>query len=187
MAVREIITPENPVLRKKAYKITNFNDPKVQRLIDDMVDTMIKAPGVGLAAPQVAVSQRVIVVRLTDDEESKKEYGDQAGVLYIVANPEIVRASEDMIEGVEACLSIPGYVGSVDRHVMVTVQGQDRYGKTIRIKAKDWLARVFQHEIDHLDGILYIDRAKEIWHVVEHEDDETAVDEASDVEAESGD
>lgn len=187
MAVREIITPENPVLRKKAYKITDFRDPKTQRLIDDMVDTMLEAPGIGLAAPQVAVSQRLIVVRLTDDDESKEEYGSQAGVLYIVANPEIVRASEEMVEGVEACLSIPGYVGSVDRHVTVTVQGQDRTGKTIRIKAQDWLARVFQHEIDHLDGVLYIDRAKEIWKVVEREDSQAESDESADVEAESGD
>jgi peptide deformylase len=187
MALREIITPENPVLRKKAYKVTNFNDPKFQRLVDDMVDTMIDAPGVGLAAPQVAVSQRLIVVRLGDDEESKKEYGSQAGVLYIVANPEIVRASDELVEGVEAFLSIPGYVGSVDRHVAVTVQGQDRHGKKIRIKAQDWLARVFQHEIDHLDGILYIDRAKEIWKVVEREDGEPDSDESADVEVKSGD
>jgi len=187
MAVREIITPENPVLRKKAYKISNFDDPKLQRLIDDMVDTMLEAPGVGLAAPQVAVSQRLIVVRLADDEESKKEYGNQAGVLYVVANPEIVRASDEMVEGVEACLSIPGYIGSVDRHITVTVQGQDRRGKQIRIKAQDWLARVFQHEIDHLDGILYIDRAKEIWKVVEREDGELENDGSTEVEVETGD
>ena len=157
MAVREIIFPDNPILRKRAYKVTNFKDPVLQKLIDDMVDTLLDAPGVGLAAPQVAVSQRVIVVRLPDDEESKKEYGKQAGVLYIVINPEIVRVSKDMVDGIEACLSIPGYYGEVERHVGVTVRGYDREGKEIRIKAKDWLARVFQHEIDHLDGVLFID------------------------------
>jgi peptide deformylase len=166
MAVRDIITPKNPILRKKAFKVTNFNDPKLQIMIDDMVDTLLDAPGVGLAAPQVAVSQRVIVVRLTDDEESREEYGADAGVLHIVINPEIIRASREVIDGVEACLSIPGYYGTVDRHVAVTIRGQDRHGKPVRIKARDWLARVFQHEIDHLDGVLFIDRATEIWRAV---------------------
>ena len=132
------------------------------------------AKGVGLAAPQVAVSQRLIVVRLPDDEESKKEYGKQAGVLYVVANPEIVKASDEMVEGVEACLSIPGYFGSVDRHQKVTIKGQDRKGKEIRIKASDWLARVFQHEIDHLDGRLYIDIANEVWEAKPESDAEAA-------------
>ena len=163
MAVREIITPENPTLRKKAHKINNFKDARLQQLIDDMVETMLDAPGVGLAAPQVNVSQRLIVVRLPDDEESVEEYGEDAGVLYIVANPEIARASDDMVEGVEACLSIPGVFGNVLRHAAVTVKGQDRNGKALRIKATDWLARVFQHEIDHLDGILFIERTDEIW------------------------
>lgn len=169
MTIREVITPQNPVLRKKAHRVRDFNDPKLQQLIDDMVETMLAAPGVGLAAPQVAVSQRVIVVQLPDDEESKQEYGEDAGVLYAVVNPEIVRASRERVDGVEACLSIPGYYGTVSRHVAVTVRGQDRAGKPIRIKARDWLARVFQHEIDHLDGVLFIDHASEIWRAQGHE------------------
>lgn len=163
MSVREIITPSNPILRKKARKVTNFSDPRLHQLIDDMVETMLEAPGVGLAAPQVAISQRVIVVRLPDDEESQQEYGDEAGVLYEVINPEIIRASRDMVDGVEACLSIPGYFGNVMRHGAVTVRGQNREGKEMRIKAQGWLARVFQHEIDHLDGVLFIDHATQIW------------------------
>ncbi len=163
MSLREIITPSNPVLRKKGRKITNFEDKSLQTLIDDMIETMLDAPGVGLAAPQVAESLRLIIVQLPDDEESVDEYGDDAGVLHVVANPEIVRASNDMVEGVEACLSIPGYFGKVDRHVNITIKGQDRHGKDIRIKAKNWLARVFQHEIDHLDGVLFIDKATEVW------------------------
>jgi peptide deformylase len=99
-------------------------------------------------------------------------------VLHIVINPEIIRASDEMVDGMEACLSIPGYYGSVDRHVSVTVRGQDRKGKTVRIKAKDWLARVFQHEIDHLDGVLFIDRATSIWKVGPRE--ETTSDEEYD-------
>ena len=162
MAVLSIIQPDNPVLRKKAHRVQEF-DSKFQKLVDDMIETMTEAPGVGLAAPQVAVSQRLIVVRLLDDEESREEHGKEAGVLYVVANPEIVKASKEMVEGVEACLSIPGYFGKVDRHEQITIKGLDRYGKPIRIKAQDWLARVFQHEIDHLDGQLYIDIAKDVW------------------------
>ncbi len=165
MPLRDIVTlgsPQDAVLRRRAHKVTVFDD-KLRRLIDDMAETMINAPGVGLAAPQVGVSQRIIVVRLPDDEESRQEYGDQAGVLYKVVNPEIARASEEMVDGAEACLSIPGYFGTVSRHVAVTVKGQDPYGKKIRIKATDWLARVFQHEIDHLEGVLFLDRASEIW------------------------
>lgn len=182
MAVRPIITPENPVLRKKAHKVANLDDPKLQTLIDDMVETMLEAPGVGLAAPQVEVSQRVIVVRLPDDEESVEEYGDQAGVLYTLVNPELVRVSDEMVDGIEACLSIPGYYGNVSRHRAVTVQALDRRGKKVRVKAKDWLARVFQHEIDHLDGVLFIDRATEIWRAAEESaeaDDEITGEEAA--------
>jgi peptide deformylase len=162
MPIREIIQPDNPILRKKATRVTNF-DRKFQTLVDDMIETMIDAPGTGLAAPQVAVSQRLLVVRLPDDEESKKEYGDQAGVVYVVANPEIIKHSRTMVSGVEACLSIPGYFGEVDRYEGVVITGLDRHGKPIRIKSKGWQARVFQHEIDHLDGRLYIDIANEVW------------------------
>lgn len=171
MAVLEIIQPDNPVLRKKAVKVQSF-DTKFQRLVDDMIETMMDAPGVGLAAPQVAVSQRVIVVRLPDDEESKKEFGKEAGVLYVVANPKIIKESRQMVEGVEACLSIPGYFGEVDRHESVVITGQDREGKPIRIKAKGWLARVFQHEIDHLDGQLFIDIANKVWRAQDEEEAE---------------
>lgn len=184
MALREIITPDNPVLRKKAHKVTSFDDPKLQKLIDDMVETLGKAEGVGLAAPQVAAPIRLIVVRLPDDDASREEYGDQAGVLYVVINPEIVRTSDEIVEGMEACLSIPGYYGNVDRHVGVTVRGYDRKGKQIRIKAQDWLARVFQHEIDHLDGVLFIDKAKEIYKISRREEDDDQPVQAGEVKVE---
>ena len=171
MPLLPIIRPDNPTLRKKAVKVTNFG-AEMQTLIDNMVETMIAAPGVGLAAPQVDVSQRLIVVRLPDDEESKKEHGENAGKLFVLANPKIIKASKDLVEGVEACLSIPGWFGSVMRHEEVIITGQDRHGKDIRIKAQDWLARVFQHEIDHLDGRLYIDIAEEVWKAGEHPDEE---------------
>lgn len=166
MTVRDIVFINDPerkaVLRKRAIKVTDFG-PKFQALVDDMIETMLDAPGVGLAAPQIGVSQRVIVVRLPDDEDSREEYGDEAGVLYVVANPEIVKKSRNLVEGVEACLSIPGYFGDVERSESLTIKGQDRHGKDIRIKAKGWLARVFQHEIDHLNGQLFIDIASEVW------------------------
>ena len=170
MTIRQIIQPDNPILRKKAMRVTSFDD-KFQKLIDDMVETMIDAPGTGLAAPQVAVSQRVFVARLPDDEKSKEEFGDQAGVLYVIANPEIIKRSHMMVSGVEACLSIPGYAGEVDRHESIIVRGLDRYGKPIRVKAKDWQARVFQHEIDHLDGRLYIDIASDVWRIESEENE----------------
>ncbi|MEL6151727.1 MAG: peptide deformylase [Chloroflexota bacterium] len=166
MAVRDIVfindARNSAVLRKRAIKVVDFG-PKFQQLVDDMIETMLEAPGVGLAAPQIGVSQRVIVVRLPDDEDSQKEYGENAGVLYVVANPEIVKESREMVDGVEACLSIPGYFGEVDRHEGVTIKGQDRHGENLRIKAKGWLARVFQHEIDHLNGKLFIDIASDVW------------------------
>lgn len=162
MGIRTIIQPNNPTLRAKARRVREF-DKKLHKLLDDMLDTLNDAAGVGLAAPQVAVSQRAILVRLPDDEHSREEYGDLAGVLYEVVNPEIVKSSRETLEGIEGCLSIPGYFGLVERSEAVTVQGQDRYGKPLRVKAYDWLARVFQHEIDHLDGVLYIDKAIEVW------------------------
>jgi len=148
-------------------------------LIDDMVETMLDAPGVGLAAPQVGVSQRLIVVRLQDDEASKEEFGEHAGVLYAVANPEIIKHSRILVEGIEACLSIPGYAGKVDRYDSVVITGLDRHGKPIRIKAKDWLARVFQHEIDHLEGKLYIDIATEVFRPSDQDDEKDAADKAA--------
>ena len=175
MTLLDIIHPDNPVLRKKAKRVTNF-DKKFQTLIDNMVETMIEAPGVGLAAPQVAVSQRLLVARLQDDEKSKEEFGDLAGKLFVLVNPEIIKTSKETVEGVEGCLSIPGYLGTVDRFEKITIESLDRNGKAQRIKAEGWLARVFQHEIDHLDGRLYIDIAKEVWEVrPEDEDDENVV------------
>lgn len=166
MPAREITLIGDDVLRQKARRVRDF-DEKLHTLLDDMEATLTEASGAGLAAPQVGVSERVLIVRLADDEE---EYGDDAGVLYEVVNPEIVRASREMVEGAEACLSIPGYYGMVDRHEMIVLRGQDRYGKEFRMRPRGWLARVFQHEIDHLDGILYIDRTEEVWRVGEEDE-----------------
>jgi len=170
MPVLEIVTPPEPVLRKKAIKVAEFSDTRFQRLVDNMIETMLDAPGVGLAAPQVAVSKRLIVVRLPDEDENDREaYGDQAGVVYVVANPKIIKSSREMVNGVEGCLSLPGLLGEVERHESIVVTGQDRHGKDFRLKAKGWLARVFQHEIDHLDGVLFIDRTEKVWQADEDE------------------
>jgi peptide deformylase len=123
-----------------------------------MVETMRVAPGVGLAAPQVKVPLRVIVVEFGDEDDE-----EAPAKLYAVVNPEIARTSSEMLTGTEGCLSIPGVVGDVERHKSVTVKGQDRTGRSIKIKASGWLARIFQHEIDHLNGVLFVDRAIRVW------------------------
>jgi peptide deformylase len=161
MALRKIVTLPEPVLRRKARKIIDFG-PELQTLLDDMVETMREAPGVGLAAPQVNVPLRAIVVEYGD--EGEKEAPPK---LYIVINPEITRFSMEMETGTEGCLSIPGYVGDVKRALSITVKGQNRHGKPLKIKANGWLARIFQHEIDHLDGVLFPDRAERVWKLEE--------------------
>jgi peptide deformylase len=162
MAVLEIITSENPVLRRKAKKVNKIT-PRLQKLADDMVETMRAAPGVGLAAPQVAVSERLFVAELEKSEENPG-----SGKLYIVFNPEYIFRSEEKVDGVEGCLSIPGYAGEVSRHLKVVIKGLDRHGNRVRIEAEGWLARVFQHEMDHLDGVLFTDRISDpekIWEI----------------------
>jgi peptide deformylase len=166
VAVRSVITIGAEVLRAKAQPVRDF-DAALHNLLDDMLDTMVDGQGVGLAAPQVDVRQRVIIVRLPNDEYSAAHFGDDAGVLYEAVNPKIIRTSHEMVDGVEGCLSIPGYVGTVSRHESVIVRAQNREGEEVRIKAHGWLARVFQHEIDHLHGILFIDKAKAIWQIDE--------------------
>lgn len=174
MTLLKIIQPDNPILRKKALRVTDFESKKFQTLIDNMIETMIAAPGVGLAAPQVAQSLRLIVVRLpNEDEDDREEYGDEAGKVYVVANPKIIKSSRTMVSGIEGCLSLPGLLGDVFRHEEVVVTGEDRHGKPFRIKAKDWQARVFQHEIDHLEGRLFTDIAEKVWKAGEEpEEDE---------------
>ena len=151
MAIRPIVQADNPLLRKKSKKVKRFGRA-LQNLIDDMVETMHAVHGLGLAAPQIGVSQQVIVIQLPEDEEDP-----QSGKLYVLCNPEIVKTAGEE-ESEEGCLSVPGFVGDVRRAAVVIVKGLDRHGKKIRIKAEGLLARAFQHEIDHINGALYIDR-----------------------------
>jgi len=163
MAVREIVTLPQTILRHKAHKVSDFG-PDFQTLVEDMVETMRVAPGVGLAAPQVGESTRLIVVEYGDEENE-----EIPSKLYVMANPEITRSSEDTLIGTEGCLSIPGIQGDVERFTSVTVKGLNRHGRPMTVKAKGWLARIFQHEIDHLDGILFVDRAEKLWQAEEHQ------------------
>ncbi len=161
MTLRKIVTLPEPVLRRKAHAVTKV-DKNLQTLIDDMIETMRDAPGVGLAAPQIGLSERLIVVEYceraedVDKEEAPKK-------VWAVLNPEIVKASEEKLLGVEGCLSIPGLVGEVERHAAIQVKGLNRHGKPLKIKAEGWLARIFQHEVDHLNGVLFTDRATRVW------------------------
>ena len=143
MANLEILTQDNPRLRIKANRVPRLDD-SVRKLMDDMVETMVGASGVGLAATQVGVSLRVIVLKVDNQ-------------LYQLANPELIRASGEQT-GYEGCLSVPGYIGEVTRAQRVVVKALNRHGKEVRIKGEDLLARALQHEIDHLDGVLFVDK-----------------------------
>ncbi len=162
MTIRPIVTVPNPVLRRKARPVTAF-DKRLQILIDDMIETMRAAPGVGLAAPQVSVSERVIVVEYYESEEAEAAEDQTRKKVWVVINPEIVKASPETVMGVEGCLSIPNVVGEVERHQTVHLKGLSRRGQPLRLKATGWLARIFQHEIDHLNGVLFTDRATRVW------------------------
>jgi len=161
MALRKIVTLPEAVLRRKARAVTKF-DKGLQTVIDDMIETMRQAPGVGLAAPQIGLSERLIVVEYFEHEEDE-EKEDAPKKVYALLNPEIVKASEEMVMGIEGCLSIPGLVGEVDRHAAVQIKALNRHGRPTKIKAAGWLARIFQHEIDHLNGVLFPDRAARVW------------------------
>ena len=157
MALRKIVTVPNDVLRKKARPVTQFDDD-LRTLIDDMVDTMRDAPGVGLAAPQIGILQRIVVIEYGDDEDE-----EAPPKLYAVVNPEITRMSNEKEMGVEGCLSIPGFVGDVDRSTSIVVKGKNKNGQNVKYKLNGWVARIFQHEIDHLEGVLFTDLAESIW------------------------
>ncbi len=169
MTTWEIIEVGDPRLRKRSRPIKVIT-PEIRELVDDMVETMHENEGIGLAAAQVGELVRIIIVELPEDEEVQG-----SGQRYIVLNPEIVKKSRDTEIGIEGCLSVPGYVGEVERSTMVLVRGMNMQGRKFRLRAKDFLARVFQHEIDHCNGILYIDHLTEtdrIWVVKKGEEEQ---------------
>lgn len=162
MPAREIIIVPHPTLRKKAAPVTDFG-AETQQLIDDMVITLHEESGAGLAAPQVNVSQQVILVEFGSEEDE-----NIPPTLYVAVNPKITRFSKELVMGAEGCLSIPNLMGEVERAQEIVVEGQNRHGEPLKMKLRGWVARIFQHEIDHLNGILYTDRASEVWETDEH-------------------
>ena len=162
MTLRAIVTLPDPILRRKARAVTTF-DKKLQTVIDDMIETMRAAPGVGLAAPQVGISDRLIVVEYYQNAEAEELEDDTLKKVWVMLNPEIVKASEEKVMGVEGCLSVPNLVGEVERHAAIQVKGLNRRGQPMRVKAQGWLARIFQHEVDHLNGVVFTDRATRVW------------------------
>ena len=153
MALLDIILEGDPRLRQKAVKIKRV-DAGLRRLAEDMYETMLDAPGIGLAAPQVGILLRLITVEVPDDYE---EEGSK-GASLILINPEIVKATGSQIDPPEGCLSIPNWIGNVPRAQRIVVKARDLDFKEIRVRAEGMVARALQHEIDHLDGILFTDR-----------------------------
>ncbi len=169
MALLDIVTvgdANDEVLFKPANRVREFG-PALHKLLDDMLETMRDAPGVGLAAPQIGINLRVAVIEYPEDEED----AENTRRVYEIINPEVVK-QKGTDSGQEGCLSIPGLAADVDRPTYVLLKAQDRNGKEIRIKAYDWLARIFLHEIDHLHGVLMTDRATQLYKLVKNSDGE---------------
>ena len=148
MATRNIVQIGDEVLRKKCFEVTEIND-KIITLLDDMKETLEKVQGAGLAAPQVGVLRRIFIVSVD-------------GEYYECINPQIIKSSGTQV-GDEGCLSVKGKFGTVERPMKVTVKALDRFGKEFTVKAEGFLARAFCHENDHLDGILYVDKALDLY------------------------
>lgn len=153
MAIRFIVKDPDPVLREKAKTVTKFNR-NLHKLLDDMAETMYHAEGVGLAAPQIGIQKRVIIV----------DTGEEDGGLIEMVNPEIVEREGEQL-GPEGCLSIPNLNGDVRRSMRVKLQGQDRNGESVTVDAMEFQARAFQHEVDHLNGVLFTDLAVKVYDV----------------------
>jgi peptide deformylase len=166
MAVLDLVYVGDERLRKKAIKVSRIDD-SLRKLADDMWETLREARGVGLAAPQVGASRRLILVHVPEDydEDDPAEYN------FTLVNPEIIKSFGRKV-GTEGCLSMPGWIGEVPRFEAVTVKAQDLNGRPVRIKAENHLATVLQHEIDHLDGIMYTDRIEDPSTLIRVPDDE---------------
>jgi peptide deformylase len=157
---------DDAVLHQPASRVREFG-PGLHRLLDQMVEALRSASGVGLAAPQIGLGQRIAVIEYPDDEERPEE----TKRVYELINPEIIKAKGSEIAQ-EGCLSIPGLAADVDRATQLIVRAQDRNGNEVRYKVYDWLARIFQHEIDHLHGVLMTDRAQQVYRLVKNAEGE---------------
>jgi len=163
--LRKILTDEHPTLRKVAKRVerSELSDPLFAQLIDDMFATMYAAPGIGLAAPQIDVSKRLFVVDLQDEEHGP----------YVVINPKFT-VTEGEIVSIEGCLSVPGFIGDLPRFERVVCTGLDREGRKVTLEGTGLFGRCLQHEMDHLDGVLYTDKAQNIRPAVTEEEHEAA-------------
>ncbi|MCR3956098.1 MAG: peptide deformylase [Gudongella sp.] len=157
MALRKVRLDGDPILRKRSREVSEIDD-RILELLDDMVETMRHENGIGLAAPQVGILKRVITIDV--GEEPIK-----------AINP-VIEEEEGSVEGLEGCLSVPDLAGTVDRPETITVTFMNQKGETVQMKPMGYLARVFCHEIDHLDGVLYTDKAKEVHANVNEDEDE---------------
>lgn len=157
MTALPIVTIPDKILRQKTQPVTRF-DADLQGLIDDMIATLREANGVGLAAPQIGRPIQLAVILTLPEEDDEGNEIEDTRELHVIVNPEIFWRSKETTKGIEGCLSIPGYVGEVERHESIRVRGLDRHGRKVRLRLFDWTARIFQHEIDHLNGELYIDK-----------------------------
>lgn len=184
MSVLPIVSIPDPGLRAKNHPVTRF-DAELQQLIDNMIETLRDANGVGLAAPQIGRPIRLAVIETLPDEDDEGNEIEGTRELFVIANPEIFWKSSETSKGIEGCLSIPGYVGEVERVDSIRVRGLDRHGRKIRLRLDDWTSRIFQHEIDHLNGVLYIDKLtgpENIWTEEEFEKMREAQNQARDKE-----
>lgn len=156
MALRNIVLEGDPILRKRCREIDKVDD-RIRMILDDMVETMREAGGVGLAAPQIGMMRRMFVA---EPEE---------GRVYCFVNPEIIEMEGSQL-GDEGCLSVPGYQGKVDRPQRIRIKGLDREGAEQEYEFEDWAARVMCHEFDHLEGILYTDKADQVYEITDEGD-----------------
>ena len=186
MSQLPIVSIPDKILRQKTRPVTRF-DADLQRLIDNMIETLREANGVGLAAPQIGQPIQLAVILTLPEEDDEGNEIEDTRELFVIINPEIFWRSKETTKGIEGCLSIPGYLGEVERHESVRVRGLDRHGRKLRLRLYDWTARIFQHEIDHLNGELYIDKLtgpENIWTEEEFEKRQEAARKAREGEAE---
>ena len=172
MALLRVVTifdEDGDILRQKARRVTRFG-PNLQRLAEDMLETMRDSHGVGLAAPQVGLPIRLFVAEVPEDMEDEPHAGES----YVFVNPKIIKVGHEKVAREEGCLSIPGIYGEVWRPEEVVVRAQDARGRSFRLRARGFLARVILHEYDHLEGILFVDRVEDpsTLHTYEEQDDE---------------
>ena len=181
MPVRKVIFVDDKRLREKAKKIKQFT-PGLKQLAEDMLETMRDYSGVGLAGPQIGVMQRIFVAQIPLPDDPDAEVHPHAGEAFALVNPELVKTSDELVEGQEGCLSIPTWYGLVNRPTWVEVKAQDVEGEKIKLEVSGLMARIFLHEMDHLDGVLFIDYIKDqekLWQILPEDEVEKEAAEAA--------